>query len=597
MAGTRHRPSVRHVDFEQAEDWMGRKALKKAFRVDDQAVDEELRDARGITPSGREIYETKTVGRLLGDKARADRIRQRMALKSVELRRSRQVREFRKAEQRRRNQARRRSWRRDAAENVQDYVLDHTPRKIGMGMLHRQFVLHVGPTNSGKTHDALEELMRASTGVYLAPLRLLALEVGEKMRDHGIRSSIVTGEEQDMMEADTHFSGTVEMLDINREYDVAVIDEAQMIANEDRGGAWTRAILQVRASVVHVCMSPEALDMVFQLLDLTPNSTRIIRHERATPLNVAASTWDGGFRQGDAHICFSRRQVLELAGTFERAGHRPAVVYGGLPWRARRREAAKFLGGEADVLVATDAIGMGLNLPIRRVVFHQTHKFDGRGERQLTDLEIRQIAGRAGRYGMYAEGEVTAVTASDLRRLDEALNGLPPEPCDHAYRSFDLALGMDERWPLSLIMRCWRETDQGSPFLWTQDIETPLRAAAWMERLPWEGGMPRDLECAMAFLPFDWNDPDLRDAFRTAVRALMDGGDMTWLAVQDADRTKLKSLERGLKILSFRFAFARAAGLMDDDMLTGFDAMRRQLEEALIALLDGPKSMQLTGFR
>lgn len=354
MAGTKHRPSVRHVDFEQAEGWMGRKSLKKAFRVDDQAVDEELRDARGITPSGREIYETKSVGRLLGDKARAERIRQRMALKSVELRRSRQIREFRKAEQRRRNQARRRSWRRDAAENVQDYVLDHT---------------------------------------------------------------------------------------------------------------------------------------------------------------------------------------------------------------------------------------------------HQTRKFDGRGERLLTDLEIRQIAGRAGRYGMYAEGEVTAVTDSDLRRLDEALNGLPPEPCDHAYRSFDLALGMDERWSLSLIMRCWRETDQGSPFLWTQDIETPLRAAAWMERLPWEGGMPRDLECAMAFLPFDWNDPDLRDAFRAAVRALMDGGDMTWLAVQDADRTKLKSLERGLKILSFRFAFARATGLMDDDMLTGFDAMRRQLEEALITLLDGPKSMQLAGFR
>ncbi|NEG54488.1 helicase-related protein [Bifidobacterium platyrrhinorum] len=505
--------------------------------------------------------------------------------------RERNIRRFRMEEERRRKAGRRRAQKRAATEGVREYVLANTPKSIGMAMPRRRFVLHVGPTNSGKTHDALETLKKARTGVYLAPLRLLALEVGERLRDAGIRSSIVTGEEQDMADSDTHFSGTVEMLDTHREYEVAVIDEAQMIADSDRGGAWTRAILQVRAEEVHVCMSPEALGLVFRLLDLTPNEAEVVQHERANELVVEDDVWDGDLQTGDAYICFSRRQVLEVAGRFERDGHHPAVIYGGLPWRARRREAAKFLEGSADVLVATDAIGMGLNLPIRRIIFHQLHKYDGRSDRPLTDLEIRQIAGRAGRYGMFEEGRVTAVRHKDMLRLRDLLAPFPVEPIDYAYRSFDLALGLDERWPLSLIMRCWRETRPGASFLLTQDVSTPIEAAIWVERKYGNAGMERDMAYDLAFLPFEWDDHDLRDEFRSSVRRFMRGDEMTWLAMFDADGNDLKELERGLKILAFRFAFARAVGLLDDDMLTGFNATRDHLERMLINLLDGPKGI------
>lgn len=116
--------------------------------------------------------------------------------------------------------------------------------------IKRHFILHIGETNTGKTHDALEDFYNAGSGMYLAPLRLLALEIQEMSLARGINCSLTTGEEKDIRDGAKHLSCTVEKMDMSRHFDVCVIDEAQMVADSDRGWAWTEAILGVNADVV-----------------------------------------------------------------------------------------------------------------------------------------------------------------------------------------------------------------------------------------------------------------------------------------------------------------------------------------------------------
>ena len=133
--------------------------------------------------------------------------------------------------------------------------------------LNRKFVLHVGPTNTGKTYESLERLKNAKYGVYLAPLRLLALEVQEKLYNQGVKCSLLTGEEEIIVDGETHISSTIEKLNFNKRYDVAVIDEAQMLEDRNRGNAWSAAIMGVCADEVHVCMAPYAKDLVIELIN------------------------------------------------------------------------------------------------------------------------------------------------------------------------------------------------------------------------------------------------------------------------------------------------------------------------------------------
>ena len=129
----------------------------------------------------------------------------------------------------------------------------------------RHFVLHLGGTNTGKTYAGFQRLQQAATGVYLAPLRLLALEAQEVLLDAGVDCSLTTGEEEDCREGDTHVAATAEKLNLKQPYEVAVIDECQMIADRQRGYAWTRAILGVQAPEVHLCAAPEAKDLLVRL--------------------------------------------------------------------------------------------------------------------------------------------------------------------------------------------------------------------------------------------------------------------------------------------------------------------------------------------
>ncbi len=273
--------------------------------------------------------------------------------------------------------------------------------------LNRKFSIFIGPTNSGKTYNALNELAKGETGAYLAPLRLMAAEGQEALFDRGITANLITGEEQHLIPNATHTSSTIEMCHINKIIDVAVIDEIQMIADPARGWAWSQAMIGVSAKHVVLVGSEEALPFILPVLDELGEEYEIKNFERKTPLHTREPLWRfQDLREGDCVVVFSRKSALEMKNAIEGVGKKCSVIYGNLSPEVRRAEAAKFKSGENPILVATDAIGMGLNLPIQRLFFSTLEKFDGFDTRSLTISEIKQIAGRSGRFGFANSGDV-----------------------------------------------------------------------------------------------------------------------------------------------------------------------------------------------
>lgn len=300
--------------------------------------------------------------------------------------------------------------------------------------LGRKVHLYVGPPNSGKTHAAFERLAQALDGAYLAPLRLLALEGRDRLMARGVPCSLLTGEENQPAEGARVVSSTIEMVGTNTEIDVAVVDEAQMIFDHSRGWAWTQAIVAVPARELIIICSAYAVPAIENLLGLCGESCEVRvferkQHVQLLPAPVPVNT----LKLGDAVVAFSRRDVLLLRDRIAAGGHPVSVIYGALPPEVRRREAERFASGESHVLVATDAIGMGLNLPIRRVLFSTLVKFDGVADRTLDVSEVHQIAGRAGRFGMHDEGFAGVLDDAESdagRTLKELMSRQPVAPRD-----------------------------------------------------------------------------------------------------------------------------------------------------------------------
>jgi ATP-dependent RNA helicase SUPV3L1/SUV3 len=288
--------------------------------------------------------------------------------------------------------------------------------------LRRKLVLHIGPTNSGKTYTAMQALKKADTGYYLAPLRLLALEGYETLLKEGVDASLITGEEQIVSEEATHISSTIEMLNFDVDVDVCVIDEVQMIGDRDRGWAWANAIIGAPAKTVIMTGSSNARAAVAALADYLGEPLEVIEFERKNPLELMRhATPLADITPATAVVAFSRADVLRLKQQLSRH-FRVSVVYGNLSPEVRREEARRFREGETEVLVATDAIAMGLNLPIQTILFSKADKFDGERQRLLTPSEIHQISGRAGRYGLKERGHVGALKPDVLQHLHQSFH-------------------------------------------------------------------------------------------------------------------------------------------------------------------------------
>lgn len=326
----------------------------------------------------------------------------------------------------------------------------------------REHHFYVGPTNSGKTYRALETLRQAKSGVYLAPLRLLAMEVRDRLMQAGVPCNLVTGEERLMVPGAQHTASTIEMMRPDLVVDVAVIDEIQMLIDPDRGSAWTAALLGVPAKQVFICGANSVTESCTLVLDALNEPYTLTHLQRMTPLVIEDASICGeryhaaklrkALQPGDAIIAFSRKDVLTLAARIRQWGFRVATIYGALSPEVRRGESARFANGGAQILVATDAIGMGLNLPIRRIIFANIHKFDGVAPRPLNATEMRQIAGRAGRHGLYDIGYVSVLEDDEQWHLHEMLG------CDDTVAPFALPIAVesDDIEALSQKIPTWR---------------------------------------------------------------------------------------------------------------------------------------------
>lgn len=376
--------------------------------------------------------------------------------------------------------------------------------------MRRHFVLHIGPTNSGKTFQALERLKEAGTGVYLGPLRLLALEVYERMMEYGVPCTMLTGQEC-IAEPDSRITAsTVEMADFEKIYDVAVIDEAQMTADSERGHCWTRAILGLQAREIHICMSPIAEEVVEHLISLCGDDYEIHRYERKTALvcEDTSFSFPEDVQPGDALVVFSKKSVLDVAGRLEEKGIPASVIYGSLPPEIRRRQMQLFTSGQTKVVVATDAIGMGLNLPVRRIVFIETEKFDGRGRRGLTVQEIKQIAGRSGRFGIYDTGYVNAMGEESLEYVRERYDA-KEDPVTKVSLGFPQIL-LDLQEPLDVILNVWHSV-RPSPLFEKISIEEILILYEYARnRREWiDGYDDKHILYKMISCPIDVKDKDV----------------------------------------------------------------------------------------
>lgn len=286
--------------------------------------------------------------------------------------------------------------------------------------LRRKLTLHIGPTNSGKTYGAMQKLKNADTGYYLAPLRLLALEGYEELRSSGIEASLITGEEQLLGADASHISSTIEMLDFAVDVDVCVIDEVQMLDDRDRGWAWANAIIGAPAKEVIMTGSPNVKDAIVALAAYLGEPLEIVEFERKNPLILMEeATSESRIEPATAIIAFSRRDVLKLKQNLSKSFD-VSVVYGNLSPEVRREEARRFRSGETQVLIATDAIAMGMNLPIKTILFAKSMKFDGVTDRVLLPSEVLQIAGRAGRFGLHEQGFVGALNQDVLRSIKKS---------------------------------------------------------------------------------------------------------------------------------------------------------------------------------
>nr|XP_014092482.2 ATP-dependent RNA helicase SUV3 homolog, mitochondrial [Bactrocera oleae] len=309
----------------------------------------------------------------------------------------------------------------------------------------RKIVFHAGPTNSGKTYHAMERFLIAKTGVYCGPLKLLATEVFNKANDRGTACDLVTGEERKFgINEDTpanHVACTVEMTSVNTPYEVAVIDEIQQLRDPQRGWAWTRAFLGLIADEVHVCGESGSLELLQKICETTNETVEVHNYERLTELTIEDSPLGSldNVQPGDCIVCFSKNDIYSVSREIEARGKEVAVIYGGLPPGTKLAQAAKFNDPDnsCKVMVATDAIGMGLNLSIRRIIFYSIIKpsMNEKGERELDTISISsalQIAGRAGRFRtQWEHGYVTTFKADDLQTLRKILT-LKPEPLKQA---------------------------------------------------------------------------------------------------------------------------------------------------------------------
>jgi len=353
----------------------------------------------------------------------------------------------------------------------------------GRNLKPQQVSALLGPTNSGKTYQALQKLLERGSGTYAAPLRMLAREAYESLQEQlGDQVGLITGEEKINPEAPI-LCTTTEMAPLQG--DMLVLDEVHWAADPQRGWAWTRLLIGAEYKQLVLMGSVDVLPL---LQSCFGEDLQVQIFERLGNL-----IWDRGvsiskLEGGDAVVVYSRKTALYLAKqlTKQYGSERVAVLYGSMPLESRLTELDRLRSGSADLLVCTDVVGHGLNLPIRRIVFAETSKYDGQKRRNLKPWEVAQIAGRAGRYLNHPEGFVAYLTSSKWYQPDPGViqRGLSPtvlideEQQLYGFRRVSRALirpSLSDLGPVKISL-LHQAIEQ-----WYKTARQELRSASWID--------------------------------------------------------------------------------------------------------------------
>ncbi len=289
----------------------------------------------------------------------------------------------------------------------------------------------LGPTNTGKTHLAVERMLAHTSGMIGLPLRLLAREIYDRivrLRGKGL-VALMTGEEKIIPRDPAYWVCTVEAMPIERRVEFLAVDEIQLCGDPERGHVFTHRLLHARGASETMFMG--AATMAPLIRRLVPG-VEIQSRERLSELRYDGSKKLSRLPRRSAIVAFSTDQVYAIAELIRRQRGGAAVVMGSLSPRTRNAQVELFQSGEVDFLVATDAIGMGLNMEVDHVAFAGLRKFDGRRQRWLRPQEVGQIAGRAGRFRNNGTFGVTGESPEIDADIVAAVEGHVFDPVDAA---------------------------------------------------------------------------------------------------------------------------------------------------------------------
>jgi ATP-dependent RNA helicase SUPV3L1/SUV3 len=279
----------------------------------------------------------------------------------------------------------------------------------------------LGPTNTGKTHLAIETMLSFESGIIGFPLRLLAREVYEKVikKISLDKVALITGEEKIIPPNAKYFLCTVESMPIDKLVDFVGVDEIQMCADHERGHIFTDRLLNMRGEKLTMLMGSNTIKNIISKLD---DDIEFINRERLSKLTYAGHKKISRINRKTAIIAFSAEEVYAIAELIRRQKGGAAIVMGSLSPKTRNAQVELYQSGDVDFLVATDAIGMGINMDLDYVYFSNLKKFDGKKLRKLNLSEIGQIAGRAGRYlnnGSFGiTGECKEISAEEVDLIE-----------------------------------------------------------------------------------------------------------------------------------------------------------------------------------
>jgi ATP-dependent RNA helicase SUPV3L1/SUV3 len=286
----------------------------------------------------------------------------------------------------------------------------------------QKIIALLGPTNTGKTHVAIEKMLEFNSGIFGLPLRLLAREVYEKcVSKVGVEKvALITGEEKIIPSTASYFICTVESMPKNKEVDFIAVDEIQMCADRERGHIFTERMLESRGTKLTMFLGSQVMAKIIeQLVD----NVEFEKKERYSKLSYSGIKKISRLDRKVAIIAFSIEEVYAIAELVRRQKGGAAVIMGSLSPKTRNSQVGLYQSGDVDYLIATDAIGMGLNMDINEIYFSNLKKFDGKKTRRLNLIEMSQIAGRAGRYkndgGFGTTGDCENLYSDEIENIEK----------------------------------------------------------------------------------------------------------------------------------------------------------------------------------